>query len=1250
MPTGSSGLELVGVEATVQNLDKFFTDLDKMHTGVSKFGEDATKAGKGAEGLGKGLGGAGEGASKASGLMSLLGGQMGSIGKLMSTLGVNTGKAGQTMASLGGQLTGVVGSSGQLATVLGGAGGLTVALGAVAIGVAAVVAGIAALTAGTIFAAKTITELAVAAAGLDGISAAFASTVARTGVALGDLRTAAAGTIADFELMRLTNFALAGTGEQLGKEFGENLPKLLEVARTVAKATGEDINFMFDSIVRGIKRGQPLILDNALLMISAEEANQKYAESIGVTADQLTKEQQQLAVLNLTLEKGDQLIEQFGNTQRTAAENIAAMGAQTQNIKDTLGLVFQPALRAVTAAISDFVSKLSEAISEGGALRPVIINIGAAVSILADIMAKGINIATDFVTGFGTNLINGLMSIGKEAFRWGAEIITSLSLGIWEAAATVLTKAMQAVGNILSFWLAPGSPPRVAPDIDKWGTAAMTEYLEGFTEADFGILNNIQSVLKQALTGADFADISEKLVAAISGGGAIDPAIFDAISQKAGQFGNQIADLARKQFALADATDVATQAQLQYDEAIKGISDAQTEVSSLTQEYNRLLKAGASEEILEAQLEQINAAEANVALAEDQARASAKANDEAQAGVETAKEEAKLQDALVKELLEIAKAREKDAKVQKAQTKSQEKLAKVAAGVGGVGAPDIADIGAGIGAGIGALDIGEFDIAGKISEEVARMKEEMLGPGGMLEPYVIWWEEVQKIFDGLGNEFVILDGKIDTAIGNVRNVILGLPESFENLKASAIETWSIITNIISNKVEEIRNNVSNAIKSLAVKMGIDLDEMKARWFAIWEDVKLIASTIWERISTAISEKVTEIRTAVIEKIQEISDMLLPIWDAIINNFDLVWSAIVTIVSTKSQEVFDSVVAAITLVKDWLMEQPFFQIGVQIIQGLIDGVLSKAGELLTSITGVVENALGAVKSALGISSPSKVFARIGENIIAGLKGGTKGKDIKKHFEDIFKGALTNTRKLSEVIQEQLQVLSEKLIETTELVVSLVEDGIFRLESAVSSLSSVINNQAVGAFTSLSTALIATSGSMSIVSASISTLTGGLQGLSSPLSSVASSANSMASGFSAATNAASDLSGMSSLLIGSLGLLAAYIPGFVGDRFAGTGALGRLAAGFDTTRSAVNALIGRISYLITRLQDIVVPDELFGDTGGYGRGARSFQSQSVSAPAIVNQNINVNMGGVAISNQMDEVAFAEAVRQVVTDALR
>jgi len=204
---------------------------------------------------------------------------------------------------------------------------------------------------------KRFVGMVADAAPLEGIATAFEDMAGRVGLTLSALQVASRGTVGDFNLMKAANLALTGAGDDLGQAFGKSLPKLLEIARATAKATGQDVNFLFQSLVSGIKRTSPMLIDNTGLVLKLGEANASMASRVGATVEDLTAEQRQIAILEATLAAGEKMIGMFGSSQLTAAEKVAQFKTNIQNAKDQIALAFIPALNAILDAINPLVDK-----------------------------------------------------------------------------------------------------------------------------------------------------------------------------------------------------------------------------------------------------------------------------------------------------------------------------------------------------------------------------------------------------------------------------------------------------------------------------------------------------------------------------------------------------------------------------------------------------------------------------------------------------------------------------------------------------------------------------------------------------------------------------------------------------------------------------------------------------------------------------------------------------------------------------
>lgn len=178
------------------------------------------------------------------------------------------------------------------------------------------------------------------------------------------MTSAVRGTIAETDLMRSLLTLTAGASNEAAQSYAAAIPQLLEIAKASNKlnpALGSTTE-LFDSLALGIKRGSPLILDNLGLTIKVGEANEKYAASIGKTTEQLTAEEKQMALLNATLEAGDQLIQQVGGNVESSADAWARLDVQVQESKEGLqqwlatGLL--PVIEALSGGYGDQVEQM----------------------------------------------------------------------------------------------------------------------------------------------------------------------------------------------------------------------------------------------------------------------------------------------------------------------------------------------------------------------------------------------------------------------------------------------------------------------------------------------------------------------------------------------------------------------------------------------------------------------------------------------------------------------------------------------------------------------------------------------------------------------------------------------------------------------------------------------------------------------------------------------------------------------------
>ena len=100
-------------------------------------------------------------------------------------------------------------------------------------------------------------------------------------------------------------------------------------------------------------------------------------------------------------------------------------------------------------------------------------------------------------------------------------------------------------------------------------------------------------------------------------------------------------------------------------------------------------------------------------------------------------------------------------------------------------------------------------------------------------------------------------------------------------------------------------------------------------------------------------------------------------------------AVIAAVATLSAKLLGALGQALTAVRGYFASINWSEIGTNIMLGIARGITGAAGAVLSAIGGAVNAAIGKAKAMLGIASPSKVFAEIGDYTGQGFAVGVEG---------------------------------------------------------------------------------------------------------------------------------------------------------------------------------------------------------------------------------------------------------------------
>jgi len=118
------------------------------------------------------------------------------------------------------------------------------------------------------------------------------------------------------------------------------LPGLMEQASKTSLRTGESVDFLVESAIKGVARMSPAIIDNLGLQITLADATQAAADKFGVEADALDATQKKAGMLSLVLKKlGEQNKDIDLNNSRVASLQRAEVAIINLKNEAAVGLV-----------------------------------------------------------------------------------------------------------------------------------------------------------------------------------------------------------------------------------------------------------------------------------------------------------------------------------------------------------------------------------------------------------------------------------------------------------------------------------------------------------------------------------------------------------------------------------------------------------------------------------------------------------------------------------------------------------------------------------------------------------------------------------------------------------------------------------------------------------------------------------------------------------------------------------------------
>lgn len=704
-----------------------------------------------------------------------------------------------------------------------------------------------------------------------------------------------------------------------------------------------------------------------------------------------------------------------------------ALANMVENIKLAIG--------AVTGEIGKFLKAAGLTMPTVESIVKTIVKIGLAIKAVGQVIANFIDkFLMPFAYSIKKNFGDTFDNMRKDFFTWGAELVISFAKGMISAAAKFITAAIRIIASILTWWF-HASVPNILPDIGIWGMDTINEWLKGFTQADFSVLDDMKGAVKSALDALVnlgvltpnqstkmYVDLSIELIKAmdeLNRTGTVSVDIFKQLRDIGGAYGEDIAKLMELEIQLAIATERTVKAQKDYDNAVKKSAKSEARANQLIREYNTMVRKGADRNILKDKLKLVNVSELQLD-ANKRAEISAKTElDAAQEQQKAIEDTVKLQQSLIKEMTDLAQANKDVSGSAQSVAEAMEQL---------------------------GADIGEIDFKtpfedidfGKWVSEATMEFDDWINKTLPKVFGTFWYDtwvspdsDFQKALAQIMPSLNIVLGQLQTAWDTFANAI-HLPTIDEIMGA-----WKGVPDITTTTLEPYKYEGGNAPTQLIGKPTLTtvvtpdwIGKVKAVLQKFSEDIQAdggikavlgsIASYLWGSLKTELSKALAP--GSQFEKdMQALGNQLLT----------LLANIIAPVAEPEGKQ------ARKTLTPGERIKNKFIELGEGIVQGILDGMVSKVtsidwgklvwelisnsfmsffnianfvsgwgtgnGEaIMAGISGGMIDAattydwvknvwnliISPFKKLFGIESPSTLFEGFGKDIIDGLANGIK----------------------------------------------------------------------------------------------------------------------------------------------------------------------------------------------------------------------------------------------------------------------
>ena len=248
---------------------------------------------------------------------------------------------------------------------------------------------------------------------------------------------------------------------------------------------------------------------------------------------------------------------------------------------------------------------------------------------------------------------------------------------------------------------------------------------------------------------------------------------------------------------------------------------------------------------------------------------------------------------------------------------------------------------------------------------------------------------------------------------------------------------TVFADLGGDLIAGLLNGITEAWKSITEFFSNVLSGLKQSLSDAWSNIKETASQAWNNLKTSVTDAFSSAKESVIETASNLKKSLSDAWSNIKSTASTAWNNIKTTTTNTWSSIHNTVSQKWQNLKTTLKSVEWGSIGTNLVNGLKNGISNAWSGLVSKVKGLVTSLTDKVKNLFGISSPSRVWAEIGNYLDLGL---AKGLDEGK------KSALVAAANLANSVTDRMTPETPEI----EIATNSVTTG---LKNVINSLSEV-----------------------------------------------------------------------------------------------------------------------------------------------------------------------------------------------------